>query len=189
MPSTAEDSEVGKLFETIGDALLQAENSANAILDELFVDSTGVFLEDWSRVLGFPRCGITTLTAQEQRDANLAWLNISKVSTKAFFVDIAAVMGFTITVEDKNDDITLGAFEWRVSSLLDAPIASGYFRTGESRCGEALSGVASADALKCIMLFFAPAHTTIYFQVLIPFQVTEGNFVVTGDELFLYVNA
>jgi uncharacterized protein YmfQ (DUF2313 family) len=112
-PGVSEDSNIGNVWEAIGSSLLTADNDANTALDELFPDSTGIFLGDWERVLGFPRCDILGLTAQQRRDAHLAWLNISEFSDKDFFIEIAAIMGFTVSVYDdanRNDFLTLNAF-------------------------------------------------------------------------------
>jgi uncharacterized protein YmfQ (DUF2313 family) len=160
-PSISDNSEIGKLWATVAKSLLDADTESGSMLDESYPDSTGIFLEDWTRVLGFPRCSISDLNDQQQRDANLAWLNISPYSNKQFFIDIAAVLGYTITIEDKNDDITLGAFEFRVTSSLTAPTT--IFKVGQSKVGDKLVDSGSNDPLECLINFFAPAHTVPIF--------------------------
>jgi uncharacterized protein YmfQ (DUF2313 family) len=176
-PGVSEDSNIGKIWETIGDALLCAEVAADTLLNDSFPDSAGNFLSDWERVLGLPRSGITGQTAQERRDTVLAWLNISPYSNKQFYVDIALVMGFVITVEDRNDDPTLGAFEWRVNASADFPPV--YFRTGESRVGEPLLNAGSIEALESLIEFFSPAHTTVAFNYLSNLVTISGDNLVT----------
>lgn len=160
-PSVSDDSELINLWATIAQSLLSADNAAAGMLNESYPDSIGSFLPDWTRVLGFPRCEIEGLSDQEQLNANLAWLNISEYSNKQFFIDIAATLGFTITVEDQNDDPVLNAFEFRVTSSLTAPTV--YFKTGESVCGDKLVDTGNNDQLECLINFFAPAHTKPIF--------------------------
>jgi uncharacterized protein YmfQ (DUF2313 family) len=183
MPAPQDDTNLSTLFSAFADALLAVDNEANDILSDTFPDSAGSFLTDWERVLGLPREGISGQTAQERRDVVLAWLNISPYSTKQFFIDIAAVMGFTITVEDKEDDAGLGDFEWRVITSSDLPVS--YFRTGQSRCGEPLVNAGANEPLEALIEFFAPAHTTPSFQYVSNLIAEDSDNLVAenGDNL------
>lgn len=124
-PDIADDSDIGKLFALIGETLFVADNNAANMLDESYPDFVGMFSDDWARVLGFPRCSISGLTAQQQRDANLAWLNISPYSNKQFFIDIAASLGYTITVEDLNDGTTYDSSTYGAEALTNGDFESG----------------------------------------------------------------
>jgi uncharacterized protein YmfQ (DUF2313 family) len=177
IPSSAEDSEIGELLEWVGEALLTAENAANDTLDDSFPSSAGNFLSDWERVLNLPRPGIVDQTASERRDVVLAWLNISQFSNKAFFVSIAAVMGFDIIVTDRADDPSLSAFEWQVNMSADLPVT--YFMTGQGRVGEPLVDAGSVDALESLIRFFSPAHTTVSFNYLSNLNTISGDNLTT----------
>jgi uncharacterized protein YmfQ (DUF2313 family) len=177
IPSSAEDSTIGELLEWIGSELLTAENAANDTLVEGFPSSTGEFLADWERVLGLPREGIVDQNVTERRDTVLAWLNISAFSNADFFVSIAAVMGFEIIVTDRADNPALSAFEWRVSTSADLPTT--FFRTGQSRTGEALVDAGTVNALESLIEFFAPAHTTVLFSYLSNLNTISGDNLVT----------
>jgi uncharacterized protein YmfQ (DUF2313 family) len=181
-PHTQDDSEVGELFSVIAQALVNVDGATKEIASELFPDRAGAFVWDWARILGFPRCELDLSTSQ-QREANLAWLNIGKYSTKQFFVDIAAIMGYTILVEDRNDDPTLGAFEFRVTSVATAPVT--YFKSDISRAGDRLVDPGSNDPLECLINFFAPAHTTPIFNYVSNLLRINGDNLTTigGDNL------
>jgi uncharacterized protein YmfQ (DUF2313 family) len=178
-PEVADDSNLGKLWETIGDALLSLDNDSNSVLNDLFPDSVGTFLGDWSRVLGFPRFGFEDLTSSGQRDANLAWLNVNEFSNKQFFVDIAAILGFDIVVEDRDEDPTLGPFEFLITTSSDLPAT--FFRAGESRAGERLVNPGAQEPLEALIEFFAPAHTTPSFFYASNLIAEDGDNLIAED--------
>lgn len=161
-PKTSDESNLVTLVDVIGNAMLTSDNDSLSMLNQLYPDSTGIFLEDFERVMSLPRPGITGQTRQQRRDVVLAWLNVSPTSEKQFFVDIAAVMGFSITVEDYGDDHTLGPFEWRVTSSLSAPVT--VFKAGQSKAGDKLVDQGSNEPLESLINFFAPAHTVPIFN-------------------------
>ena len=100
IPKEADNSELGGVLDVIAQSLQDAETAADSLRNDLFPDTVSPFTDDWHRILGFPRCGIVPATQQSKVDVNLAWLNINEFSNAQFYIDIAAVLGFTIIIED-----------------------------------------------------------------------------------------
>ena len=169
MPQEADNSDMGGLIDVGADAMQAVETASNTVMDELFPDKVSAFTNDWHRVLGFPRCGITSSTQSQKVDANIAWLNIGELSDDQFFIDIAAVMGYTITISDVigSTGVSLGeaaltAHQWRVTSTLVAPTI--IFKMGAGVMGDPLVDTGSNDPLECLIEFFSPAHTQVLFE-------------------------
>lgn len=182
-PCVEEDSTLGKLLSTIAASVLASENATDATKEEMYPDIVGSFSDEWAAIAGFPRFGFEDLTAQQQRDAVLAWLNVNAFSNKQFFVDIAAIMGYEVIVEDRNDDTTIGDFEFIVTTSSDLPLV--YFMTGQSTTGEPLVSTGSQEPLEALIEFFAPAHTTpAFFYASNLISETGDNLISeTGDNL------
>ncbi len=158
MPQESDDSNLGTLLEIAGDALQEAETGADQILDALFPDNAGAFLDDWYRACGFPRCGLAEETTEHRLRAVSAWLNMEKNSSPQFFIDIALAFDYVITIGE------LGAHVWRVNGVDPALEPAVYFRCGESGCGERLVTRRGNSPLECLINYLAPAHTRIIYN-------------------------
>jgi uncharacterized protein YmfQ (DUF2313 family) len=119
---------------------------------------TVYLVERWEELLGLPGCDDTADTPQERRDAIQGKIAAQHSGTPAFFISLAATMGYTIT-------ITTGF----------ATLAS---RCGVARCGAARStglhsvfhwivhGTSGSNdaALECLFDEIKPDHTTVSFD-------------------------
>jgi uncharacterized protein YmfQ (DUF2313 family) len=165
-PSPAEDSILDGVLEVGANALQDAEEFMRTNLRESFPDQTGDYLEDWETELGLPPPGVLIddtgangLTREQRKNLVLAWLNTSPYSNKQFLVDIAAIAGFTITIEDRNDDPTLGDNEFRVSGTVET---LQYFQAGINAVGDDLA--IGNLPLENLIIFFKQAHTIPIFE-------------------------
>ena len=168
VPEYADDSNLKTLFETIGHSLLAADYEADVILDNLFPDNAGIFLNDWERVLGLPLPGLESLTTTQRLGLIKTWLNIGELSNAAFFVDIAAAVGYTITVTEFTPASPPPAPAVATDACLyfqiNAPAQTEqYFIAGVSRAGDVLVDYGN-DALEYIIKFFKPAHAVVIFD-------------------------
>lgn len=129
-------------------------------------------LADWERAFGLPdECTVLPASLQERR-ASLLW-KITAVGgqSRAYFIALAAFLGFTITIEEprpfrvgisRAGDPLRGIawiFAWRVHA--DA-VTVRSFRTGASAVGEALRSWGNT-LLECRLNQVKPAHTVLIF--------------------------
>ena len=155
-----------------GGALDAAEAAAAAVLSEADPRTTAALLPDWERVLGLPdpcSAGLFT-SAPERRSAAAGKIAALGGASPAYFVGVAAAMGYSVTVEELQpfrcggsrcgaDRLNGGAevraaWRVRVSGARFTP-----FRCGVSRCGESLGSLARAQDLECRLQGIKPAHT------------------------------
>jgi uncharacterized protein YmfQ (DUF2313 family) len=161
-PNSSDDSNLGTLLDVVAQALANADGRAHDTLSNMYPDSSGAFFTDWERVLDLPRPGITGQTVAQRVGTILAWLNIDPLSNKQFYVDIAALMGYTVTVEDKNDDGTLAAEQVRINATgVGDPII---FRAGIGSAGDRIIEYPGNEPLEDLILFFRPTGTQIIFN-------------------------
>ncbi|MGX9966060.1 YmfQ family protein [Roseomonas sp. F4] len=130
-------------------------------------------LTAWERAYGLPDvCVGEGQTIQERRAALLARIASSGGQSRAYFIAVAAALGFTITIQEFRP-FRLGysafgdplldleaAFRWRVVA---PEVTTIFFRFGESAFGEPFQRASNA-ALECVLNRLKPAHTTLEFE-------------------------
>lgn len=136
-----------------GNALDTAQAAAELILSEFDPRTTSQLLSDWERVLGLPDSCIGLQPTVDQRRASVvAKVNLRPSLARAFFISLAAALGFTITTTEfkrhsvmspVNEPITgsIWLFVWRVN----APVSP------------------SNEILECVINKYKPAHTYVQF--------------------------
>lgn len=152
-------------------ALDAAQALAAVLLDEADPRLALVLLADWERVLGLPdTCAAQIATTlQERRAAIVAKLTAVGGASRAYFLEVAASMGYTVEIDEFKPFIAginrcgerLGGghavrYAWRVR-VTGARYTP--FRTGASQCGDLLGKIARAEDLECKLKRLKPAHT------------------------------
>jgi uncharacterized protein YmfQ (DUF2313 family) len=192
MPTIADESNLKKLFEVFAKSLKDVETEADQVVSELIPDNTGAFLTDWERVLGLPLAGLESFTAQQRLAFVKAWIYAGELSNKEFFIYIASLAGYTITIDeftpleplrdaDGNDVYDSGGNQIFVGNPPPSPALStdaylyfrvnypaenqAFFRAGTSRAGERLvSYDTNNDILVFLIKYFKPAHAIALFN-------------------------
>lgn len=162
-------------------ALLTAE--ANALGDSLgsgdrMYDSiwpeTGSALDEWERVLGLPDTCVKneSLAVRQRIAAVMAKLNGLGGQSKAFFIQLAASLGYSITITEFKParagiavagDAVNGA-GWTSTWMINAEQVNVFVaKAGSAAAGEALA-VWGNKLLECRMSAMQPAHTTLIFS-------------------------
>ena len=163
------------------DDLLGGMAEEFARLDEramrLVVEANPAFsnelLTDWERVAGLPdKCsGSLETTIQGRRRVLTAKLSSTGGQSPAYFISVAAALGYTVTIEEfrpfraglsrAGDALTNGdwVYAWRVRAPAQTVIP---FRAGLSAAGEALQTWGN-DTLECKINQLKPAHTIALF--------------------------
>ena len=117
-------------------------------------------LEDWERVLGLPgpcEAGLTLTIEDRQRRARAKLLDEFQTATEQYYIDYAASLGFTVTIEEIPAEYS--------------PRIMGIARMGVERMGgrggfsimqvTVVSGTGNLDQLRCAFNSIKPAHVVI----------------------------
>ncbi|MCQ9423384.1 DUF2313 domain-containing protein [Pseudomonas sp. LJDD11] len=135
--------------------------------------SSNELLSDWERVAGLPdKCsGALEETLQGRKNALLAKLSSTGGQSRAYFIELARVLGYDVTIEEfrpfraghspAGGVLTNGPwmFTWRLHAPRTSIIS---FRAGISGAGERLRTWGN-DTLECKINQLKPAHTFALF--------------------------
>lgn len=154
-------------------ALSASQASADRIYDRFWPEN-GAALDDWERVLGLPDpCVIGENLAVRQRIAAvMAKLNGLGGQSKAFFIQLAASLGYAVTITEfkparagiavAGDPVNGPG--WTSAWMINAePVTVFVANAGTAAAGEALA-VWGNKLLECRMRAMQPAHTTLLFS-------------------------
>lgn len=199
-PGRAFPRERGTTLDALLDAMAQElariDARAERLAAEAVPEFTAEMLSDWERVAGLPdNCsGLLAETQQGRRNDLVSKLVAQGGQSPAYFIELAAALGFEITIEEfrpfragwsqAGEPLTNGdwIFTWRVRAPEVTVIP---FRAGQSAAGEPLAAWGN-EGLECRIRKYAPAHTHVIFayggnplDVLLlpdgsPFLVPEG---------------
>lgn len=154
--------------------LERVDGRAADLVEEADPRTTAELLADWERVAGLPdpcvaALGINQTTAQ-RRAALVAKLTTIGGQSAAYYIALAASLGYTITVtefspfqagSDAGDALTNDG--WRFVWQVNAPEASIVeFAAGRSSAGEPLRAWGN-ELLECVINRLKPAHTYVLF--------------------------
>lgn len=153
--------------------LARAHGRAVQLVDEADPRTTGELLPDWERVTGLPddclvALGISQTTAQ-RIDSLVARLTTVGGQSGAYFVQLAASLGYAITVtefdlHDVTDDVDAGLYAepwqyvWEVSAVQDEV---GVFSVADT-ADDPLAWWGN-ESLECVIRRLKPAHTHVIF--------------------------
>lgn len=153
--------------------LARVDGRGEALPVEANPASTNELLSDWERVAGLPdKCsGVLEETWQGRKNALLAKLTGTGGQSAAYFIELAASLGYTVTIEQfrpfrvgmsrAGDSLTNGP--WVFTWLIRAPeVTATSFRVGRSAVGERLRTWGN-DTLECKINQLKPAHTIALF--------------------------
>lgn len=164
--------ETEKLLSGWADELARLDSRSHDLVNELDPNTTQELLLDWERLLGLPEpCTQLGQSVQARRAAIIAKLRYRGQQTKAFLIELAALIGYTVTIEELTP-FTCGVSSCGQALTIDriryffevyAPLDTiRYFRTGTNTSGDPLRDFGNDD-LECIINHHKPAHTTAVF--------------------------
>lgn len=171
-----DDAALTKLLGAIAAELARLDAGAGAVIDESDPRGALAMLSDWERVCGLPdtcASGVAT-TLQERRAAVVAKLTAQGGASRAYFLALAAAMGYPVEIEEFRPFLAgvnrcgeqLGGapavrHQWRVR--VSGPRYTA-FRTGASQAGDLLGKLDRAADLECKINRLKPAHTRLIFS-------------------------
>jgi uncharacterized protein YmfQ (DUF2313 family) len=158
---------------TLMPQIVRLNQRAIDVLRETFPCTTSELLPEWEATLGLPDPCIGELNTLQQRQAAVcAKFTARGGQSAAYFVQLAASLGYTITIttfrpfyasEGRVDEPLYDeqwAFVWRVNIFAADTLT--YFRVNESTVDEPLVAFGNS-VLECLLRAAAPAHTEIIF--------------------------
>lgn len=166
------DARMRALTRGLAEEFARVDARGDDLLREVLPNTTVEMLEDWERAAGLPdTCVATTQTLQERRNAILSRLANTGGQSRAFFIELAAYLGFTITITEfrpfmagigRAGDALYGE-EWRHAWRVNAPQTTIIaFRAGLSAAGEPLRKWGN-ELLECVFNRVKPAHSVLLF--------------------------
>jgi len=168
-----DSSELAGLLKAWANELAVFEGRVTDFINNQFPDSTVDFINDWERVAGLPDpcSGLSPTLAIRQKDL-VAKLAAVGGQTPAYFISIAASLGYTITITEFNPfrvsisavGDPLNGADWQFAFQVNAPLNTvEYFKVNHNAAGDALATWANAR-LECLINAKKPAHTVVIFS-------------------------
>jgi uncharacterized protein YmfQ (DUF2313 family) len=168
-----EGTEAYQLIDGIAQELARLDGRAETLIKEANPATTTELLPDWERVAGLPDdCSNgEDSTVEQRRRALLAKLTATGGQSAAYFIEVAAALGYTITITEfrpfrvgmsqvgqplSNDD---WIYTWRVNAPEETVTT---FKVGLSTVGDPLASWGN-DMLECYLNKIKPAHTILLF--------------------------
>ncbi|MGF6792781.1 YmfQ family protein [Paraburkholderia sp. 35.1] len=149
------------------------DNAALGLIVSAFPATCDQLLPEWEATLGLPDpCVGESGSTQQRRQQVVARLTNSGGASAQYFIDLAASLGYTVTVTNfapfragqSRAGQALGTADWFYTWSINAPINSvTYFAAGLASAGDPLATWGNA-VLECEMNAIKPAHTILQFH-------------------------
>jgi len=164
------DNVLTKLLTALAKEFSRVDARASDILDEADPRTTYELLIDWERVAGLPdTCTDQVDTLQERRDALVSKLTSIGNQSRQYFIDIAAALGYTITITEYRPyfvntaiNMPINDETWRFVWSVNAPEETIRSMTVNSEVDMPLRDWGN-EQLECLINKFKPAHTHALF--------------------------
>lgn len=165
------DSTLQKLLAAWSTELALVDARANELIREANPTESQALLADWARITGIPDKCLAEDSVVDTRAAVLAKLTSVVIPTPAYFIGLAAAIGYTVTVTefwistvDDNVDAPMlteaWAHAWQINTVLNGGVSPFTVDDGVDIPLESWSNNA---ALECVINRAKPAHTTVIF--------------------------
>lgn len=167
------DAALTKLLLAWADEMARIDGRAADLVEEVDPRTTAELLADWERVAGLPdSCVVAygvTQTAAQRRNALVAKLTTIGGQSAAYYIALAASLGYTITITEyktftvrsKVND-PLNDLPWRFTFTVNAPLNTVRRFTVRSAVNEPLAAWGN-ELLECVISRLKPAHTHVLF--------------------------
>ena len=164
-------SVTSQLLAAIAEELARIDVRARGLIQESDPRTCDETLPDWERVYGLPDLCVGTGQTEAQRRAALVARVVSLGGqTAAYYIGVAAALGYVITVTefspyDVEDDVdafvygTEWAYAWQVNAALNTVIEM----TVDDGVDEPIAQWSNV-LLECVLTRLKPAHTHLLFS-------------------------
>lgn len=159
-----------KLLQAMADELARVDGRAAQLIEEADPRTTAELLADWERVAGLPDSCVTAAQSTAQRRAALhARLTTLGGQSVAYFIALAASLGYTVTITEfrlhtVEDDVEypLYGHPWQFAWQINAPQDSVGTLSVTDTVADPLAWWGN-ELLECVIRRIAPAHTHVLF--------------------------
>lgn len=145
-----------------------------SLMDEADPRTTNELLTDWERVAGLPDpCTLAIggeQTVAQRRAALVARLTGAGGQTPAYYIALAASLGFVITITEfhartVDDDFDYPMYDdaWNFAWQVNAPAETVFERTVDDTFDDPLAWWGNGQ-LECVINRVKPAHTVVLFS-------------------------
>lgn len=160
------------LLAGVSKELARVDARADVLVREANPGEAVELLDDWERVLGLPGPCVTAPQTLAQRQAAAGTqFNLRGGQSAAWFVALAARLGYTVTVQSFSSAAAATAaglvfsgsdwaYMWRMN--VSSSTVERAFAVSESTVGEALLSWGD-EQLECVVRRYSPAHTIVVF--------------------------
>jgi len=151
------DTDLTKLLHGLADELARVDERCDQLLKEMDPRTVTEMISDWETTYGLPDpCTGPLETLAERRAALAAKVSAIGQASPAYFITLAASIGYTVTIDENVDG---DQFKWRVNAN---SVTVRSFRAGQGRAGERLRTWGN-QLLECVITKYCPAHTQVVF--------------------------
>ena len=165
---------ITQLLASLSQELARVDGRAMQLLEEADPRTTAELFADWERVTGLPDACATAFggdqTLAQRRAALVGRLTTLGGQSAAYFIGLAAALGYAITLSEFTEHSVLDDvehplysaawnFAWQVNSALNTITDL----TVEGSADDPLSAWGNS-LLECVINRLAPAHTTVLFS-------------------------
>ena len=170
------ESNFVQLLEALGAEGYQVDVRACVLVDEALPNTTNELLPDWEAFAGLPDpcVGGEPGSTSARRVALVARLSNQGGQSVAYFLEVAASLGFDVNVEIEEfrpfqvgrsaagDPLSNG--DWIFVWVVHGPFSQGQpFRVGQNAVGDPLV-TRGNEVLECSIERISPAHTGVFFS-------------------------
>lgn len=169
-----DDALLTRMLGALAAELARVDGRVQKLVDEDDPRLAAELLLDWERVAGLPDTCVAlsgqTQSIAQRRAALVARLTMLGGQSKAYFIALAASLGYTVTITEfrpfragqsrSGDPVaTNWQFAWQVNAPLNTVTP---FRAGNAVAGDPINSWGN-KLLECVLSRFKPAHTTVVF--------------------------
>lgn len=169
-----DDATITRLLAALADELARVDGRAMQLLEEADPRTTAELFYDWERVAGLPdACAIAfggDQTVAQRRAALIGRLTTLGGQSAAYYVGLAAALGYAVTVTEfhahtVNDDVEYPFYgdAWNFAWQINAALNTVTEITVDSTVEDPLA-VWGNSLLECVINRLKPAHTTVLFS-------------------------
>lgn len=178
-----------RFFGSLAQELVRVDERGAELVTEAYPRTTVELLPDWERVTGLPDpCNTAEQTTAERQAALQVRLTARGGQSRAYFIGLAATLGFDITITEFEpadctsacdstlwtDEATVADCEsacnaslrtegWRFVWQVNAPAVTVFEADCTSACNDPLRWWGNS-ALECLLRRLSPAHTFVLFS-------------------------
>lgn len=164
-------STLTRLLLGLADEYARVDDRAKVLVDEWDPRTTLELLADWERVYGLPDpCVGSDPSVVQRRNSLVAQIINLGGQTPAYFIAVAAALGFTVTITEFDEysveddvDAFINGPAWAYAWQVNAPLNTVFEMTVDDLVSDPIASWGN-EVLECVLERIKPAHTDVLFS-------------------------